>query len=250
MFRPLKTFIFLICLPLSLSAQIRSVERNNQYWIGYMTSTMISERYSIWNDFHLVPEGFAVVRTGLTRHMPKTSVTAGYAYLWLPPGSGNVRLVRHEHRPWAQLQFNLPVAGPYSFIQRVRYDARFRQNVSNGEVLDGYAFNHRVRFLMSLKRTLGRTEGKTVIPYVALSNEVLLNFGREITNNTFDQNRLSLSLGVQTKKTQYQLGFMNRFVQSGPARFTTNNTVVLWVTQKFDIKKIVNKLSHPETVSE
>jgi hypothetical protein len=250
-----KTLLKLFLLSASMSihmqgASQRTVERNDQYWIGYMTSTMVADKYSIWNDFHLVPEGFAVVRTGLTRHMQNTSVTGGYAFLWLPPGGGNTHLRRHEHRPWAQIQLNLPVAGPYSFVQRVRYDARFRENVESGEVLDGFSFNHRVRFLMSLKRNLSNKTEREFMPYVAVSNEVLLNFGKEITYNTFDQNRISVSLGVQHKKTQYQLGFMNRFVQNGPSRYTLNHTLVFWVTQRFDLKKMLDKRAHPETVSE
>lgn len=236
--------IMFLLIPVTLYAQDRSTQTNNQYWLGYMTSTRISDKYSVWNDFHLVPEGFAVVRTGLTRNFPKASITGGYAFLWLPPGSGNTSLTRLEHRPWGQVQFTLPVSGRISVIQRVRYDARFREKVAHGEVVDGYNFNHRVRFLVTVKRVLNDDPSKTVKPYVSLSNEVLLNFGKEVSYNTFDQNRLSLAVGMQTPKTQYQLGFMNRFVQTGPARYTLNHTVVLWVTQKFDLQK---KLARNET---
>jgi hypothetical protein len=246
----LTVILFLLTLSGAAQSPARDVHHNTQYWLGYMTSTMISDRYSWWNDFHLVPEGFAVVRTGLTRHLDKTSVTGGYAYLWLPAGADKTALTRHEHRPWAQLQFNLPVSGPYSFVHRIRYDARFRENVAHGEIRDGYAFNHRVRFLVSVRRTLGKPEGRKMSPYVALADEVLLNFGKEITTNTFDQNRISLSFGVQGKKTQYQLGIMNRFVQAGPARYTSNHTLVLWITQRFDVKKMLHNREHPESVSE
>ncbi len=229
--------LLLFLLPVLLHAQTKSVQSNNQYWLGYMTSTKISDKYSVWNDFHLVPEGFGVVRTGLTRHFENTSVTGGYAFLWLTPGSGNRSLSRIEHRPWGQIQFNVPVSGKYSLTQRIRYDARFREKVDNGEVVDGFGFNHRVRFLVSVKRVLTNDETKTIKPYVSISNEVLLNFGQEVTYNTFDQNRISVAVGLQTPKTQYQLGFMNRFVQNGPSRYTANHTLVLWVTQKFDLTK-------------
>lgn len=232
-----RTVILILLLsPVALYAQPKTVQYNHQLWLGYITSTQISDKYSVWNDFHLVPEGFGVVRTGLTRHLAKTSITGGWALLWLTPGSGNNMLTRLEHRPWGQLQFNMPVSEKLSLTQRIRYDARFRERVANGEVVDGFGFNHRVRFLVSLKRLLANDETKTVKPYVSVSNEVLLNFGKEISYNTFDQNRISVAFGLQTPKTQYQLGFMNRFVQNNPSRFTANHTLLLWVTQKFDLR--------------
>ncbi len=216
-------------------SQQRTVQQNNQYWLGYMTSATLNGKYALWNDFHLVPEGFALVRTGLTRNFTNASVTGGYAFLWLPSGAAN-ELKRHEHRPWGQVQFTVPTGRRTVFIQRIRYDARFRQNMTAGEPDDGFSLTHRVRALSILKYSFGRNEN-TLRPYVSLSDEILINFGNEVTYNTFDQNRLSIAVGVQAPRIQYQLGLMNRYVQTGPATFALNHTIVVWVTQKFDFRR-------------
>lgn len=230
-------------------AQQKTVQ-NNQIWIGYMTSTKISDDYSLWNDVHYVPESFAIIRTGITRNVFNNGgITAGYAFLKLPVSSGN-GLERKEHRPWAQLQLTTPLTSGWSVSQRVRYDARFRQHIKDGELDDGYNFNHRVRFLFSIRKNLGKSTPSGVQPYIALSNETLLNFGKEITYNTFDQNRASLSFGVQKKQIQYQLGFMNRFVQTGPERYTSNQTLVLWVIQKFDLTRLIASHRPVDIISE
>lgn len=247
--RGLALILALTCFQTVLFAQTKTTVENNQLWLGYMTSAMISDKYSIWNDFHYVPEGFGVIRTGLTRHYSNHSLTAGYAFAWLTPGGDKTTLNRHEHRPWMQLQFNLPVNKRTTFIQRFRYEARFRENVLNGEVTDGYVFTNRVRFLVSLKHTLGKTEGRTTVPYLAVSDEVLLNFG-ENAYNAFDQNRISLSFGLQQKNIQYQIGLMNRYVQAAPGKYVLNHTLVFWVTQKFDLRQVIEKLHHHDTVSE
>ncbi len=228
------TVALMLC-SISVHGQQREVRQNNQYWLGYMTSTKLNEKYALWNDFHLVPEGFALVRTGLTRNFTNVAVTGGYALLWLPTGSDN-QLRRHEHRPWGQAQFTIPTGRRMTFIQRIRYDARFRENVTAGEPDDGFSLTHRVRSLSILKYNLGKGNN-SVRPYVSLSNEILINFGKEITYNTFDQNRISIAFGVAAPHTQYQLGLMSRYVQTGPASFTNNNTLVLWVTQKFDFRR-------------
>jgi hypothetical protein len=232
-------FLLLLC-SLKVWAQTKTTVEKNQVWIGYMTSAMVSQKYSIWNDIHFVPESFGIVRTGLTRHFDNTTFTAGYAFAWLTPGGDNTSLTRSEQRPWCQLQFNLPVNRKTTLVQRTRYEARFRENVAQGETVDGYTFTNRVRFMVSLKRTLGHTEGKSIIPYVCVAEEVLLNFG-ENSNNIFDQNRISLSFGLQKKNIQYQVGLMNRFVQATADKYVLNHTLVFWVTQKFDLKKIMAK---------
>lgn len=240
--------IALICAAGLVNAQTRTVTHNNQYWVGYMTSTQLSEKYALWNDVHVVPEAFAIVRTGLTRTITENvAATGGYAYLWLPVKPGSESLQRHEHRPWAQLQFNMPLSKGWSFTQRVRYDARFRENVLDGEVIDGYTFNHRVRFLISIKKLLGNAERAR--PYVGASNETLINFGKEVTSS-FDQNRLSVFAGLQHRQVQYQVGLMNRYAQTGPSTFALNHTVVFWVIQKFDLRKILAGAHRHEITSE
>jgi hypothetical protein len=240
--RPGILLLWFLLLTIIASGQ-RKTTHKDQLWVGYMTSITLSDRYSLWNDLHVVPGSFAIIRTGLSRSLfPNSTVTGGYAFLFLPTGSTN-HLERQEHRPWAQLQFTLPAGHEWTLSQRIRYDARFKQNISEEEPADGFSFNHRVRLLISLRKDLAKPRRRMFAPYAVLSNEVLLNFGKEITYNTFDQNRLALSFGVQREQIQYQLGLMNRFVQTGPSTFTLNHTLILWVTQKFDLRGISSKKS-------
>jgi hypothetical protein len=235
-----------LLLPACAESQ-EKVTHQQQVWIGYMTSSKISEKYSLWNDAHFVPGSFAILRTGITRIVCNNGgLTAGYAILALSTTS-NEKLRRTEHRPWAQLQFSFPVSASWSLTQRVRYDARFRKNIVDGQLEDGFGFNHRVRFLFSLKKSFGEVGSNKTTPYIVLSNETLLNFGRPITYNTFDQNRISISAGLQKKQTQYQLGLMNRFVQTAPSRYTLNHTVVFWVIQKFDLQRHKGKTERTST---
>lgn len=243
-------FLLAICLSAPLAEAQEKTVQKNQVWIGYMTSTKISDKYSIWNDVHYVPESFAIVRTGLTRNVLNNGgITVGYAFLKLPV-SPETKLERNEHRPWAQVQLTAPLAAKWSVTQRIRYDARFRQRINDGELADGYTFNHRLRLLLSIRKNIGNCSARGVQPYLAVSNETLLNFGKEITYNTFDQNRASLSFGIQKKQIQYQLGFMNRFVQTGPARYSSNQTVVIWVIQKFDLTRLLAGHKQVEIISE
>lgn len=228
---------------LTAGAQTKTISAGNQWWLGYMTSVQVSEKYSWWNDFHLVPGGFGVVRTGVTRHFAKGGFTGGFARLWLPGPDSRHGLPRWEWRPWAQVQLVLPVDEHYTFTQRLRYDARFRQAIT-GAVLDesAFVFNHRVRWLTSFRRILFRGRMKWH-PFISISNEVLLNFGSSISFNTFDQNRISVMTGAQVKNLQIQIGYMNRFVQTGGSAFSSFHTAVFWVTHRINSINSLKKSS-------
>ncbi|NBP69131.1 MAG: DUF2490 domain-containing protein [Cytophagia bacterium] len=241
--------IHLLLISFVVSAQEKTVTKNNQLWLGYISSTTINKHYSLWNDVHLVPEGFFVARTGINRQVKNVGITAGYAFLRLPVSANKTQLQRNEHRPWVQLLINHPVSTSVSFVSRVRFDARFKQDVAAEELLSTYGYVNRIRFLKGFRINVTSLKTEKSVPYFSLADEVLLNFGKAVTNNTFDQNRIQLSLGVQRKTTQYQLGYMNRFVQTGNERYTLNHTITFWVIQKFSLgnrnsNESIKPLSH------
>lgn len=245
-FDRIKVNLYILCLLLSGInglAQEKTVVEKNQLWLGYMSSVTINQRFSIWNDFHFVPESFFVARTGLTRQSKNLSVTTGYGFLLLPLSASQTQLSRKEHRPWAQLLTSTSLSKSLSFVNRVRYDARFKQIVAAEELQSAYGFTNRIRFLTGLRMNIPLTGDEKNIPFVALSNEVLLNFGKEVANNTFDQNRIQFSLGVQRKTIQYQVGYMNRFVQTGNAQYTLNHTILFWVVHKLSLSKVSTSYS-------
>jgi Protein of unknown function (DUF2490) len=215
----------------------RTVISQNQIWMGYMTTLQLNKRYSLWNDVHLVPKGFFLLRTGVVRDMKHVNITAGYAYGRLPASSDNTNLTRTEHRPWAQAQTSLALPKQFVLIPRLRYDARFRQDVLNGAPIDAYSFIHRVRLMVTLRKFLTTNETSIGKPFINLSEELLLNFGKNVTFNRFDQNRISLMIGTQHKTIQLQVGYMNRFVKTGTEQFTRNHTLVFWLTHRFGAKQ-------------
>jgi hypothetical protein len=226
---------FLIASSTEVIAQAKNVRNVPHVWLGYMSSAKLSDHYSWWNDFHYVPEGFFVARTGITRHFASINLTGGYAFLLLPQSQQNPILTRREHRPWGQVVFSFPLQHSYSLVQRIRYDARFKQDVANNELLDEYTFANRIRSLTAIKKMIGSSGSRKWQPYVVIADEVLLNFGESVVS-TFDQNRIQLSFGLQGKNIQYQVGYMSRFVQTTPTSYSHHHTVLFWITHKLTFK--------------
>lgn len=224
--------------PALAQRESKSIATQQQTWLGYMTQLRVSDTYSLWNDFHLVPEGFYVLRTGLSYHFnERVTATAGYAFLGLPVGTLTQDLKRQEHRPWGQLVVNVPIAPNWSFTHRFRYDMRFRRNVADGQLASGYELTHRPRFLFTLRRNLPALRFGEQLPYVSFGNEVLLNFGSHVVFNRMDQNRVTAGVGVARRGLALQVGYMNRFVQLPSGRdFVMNHTLFLWLFHNIDLR--------------
>ncbi len=235
--------LFTILLNIILTSKLKAqsdVINNEQVWLGYMTSAQISEKYFLWNDYHYVPDGFFVARTGLTRRFfSNLDVTAGYAYLNLPVVSDGIDLNRNEHRPWAQMVVNHKVSSKLYMTNRLRYDMRYRQDFGRGELFDSFSFNHRVRLLIGLRIPLYGEKIMNGTPFLNISNEILMNYGNNVTSpNYLDQNRFWVNLGWQFSDLSIQMGYMNRFVQPPTGdNMIRNHTLVIWVTQSFDLRK-------------
>ena len=78
-------------------------------------------------------------------------------------------------------------------------------------------------------------------PFIAIMNEVFLNFGKKIIYNTFDQNRFFAGVGYQlTPHLNAQLGYMNIFQQEASGnKYMSTNAIRLFVFHSFDLR------SHP-----
>ena len=240
----LKSIILFSGISLSLSVQAQKQHTHYaQGWLGYMTSVKLSPKLAIWNDVHIDYESFFIARHGISyTPMKNATFTGGYAWLFLTtPNSTD--LTRKERRPWAQLQLIMPMEQGWTVQNRIRYDARFRQLIQNGDVADGYTFNNRLRYQFNIRKNVNLNIFGDAKKFVSLNDEVLLNFGKNIKGNNLDQNRASLFFGVAKGNHTYQLGYMHRFVPPANGNIDkTYHTVVLWINSNFETKGYKRKV--------
>ena len=83
-------------------------------------------------------------------------------------------------------------------VQRLRIEERFNQIVKSGKPVDDYAYNWRFRYKLDLQFPLVTKNDKAL--YFTLGNEILINAGKIIKYNYFDQNRSSVGLNIELNK--------------------------------------------------
>ena len=187
-------------------------------WIGYANQTWLTPRIGTWFDVGLRWSGLMgewntyLVRPGLNyRLSDEVTATVGYALFGQRlPGAAPLT-VRMEHRPWQQVNW-VQNAGRVQVTQRYRAEQRFIHRTAGSELTKGYRFNHRLRYQLSGAISLRDSTRKALV--LLVGDEILINAGRQVVYNHFDQNRVFVTLGYQLTKTfSLQAGYMYTFSQ-------------------------------------
>src|SRR6185312_7638641 len=144
---------------------------------------------------------------------------------------------RTEQRIWQQIWWNQKYTG-LSTLQWLRLEQRFSEKVVADQKVDGTVYTFRVRYNFSFFIPLKGKELAPKTPFAAITNEVFLNFGSNITYNTFDQNRLFVGLGYQfTKHLNAQLGYMNVYQQEASGNsYISTDAIRLFVFHSLDLR--------------
>jgi hypothetical protein len=240
----LSIFLFLTD---ELSAQSKSTASDEQVWLGYFNQTRFSKNWGMWTDIHLrTKEKFvtdfsqAIGRIGITYYLTDDAkLTAGYAYVNHFPSDNHKNISQPEHRPWQQLQWHSRYT-KVRLMQWLRLEERWRRKILNDdELAEGYNFNFRVRYNILSQFSLGEKRFKAGSVSFVLSDEVFVNFGKQITYNYFDQNRFFAGFHYYINNhDQLQLGYMNLFQQLAAGnRYRSLHAARIFYFHNLDLRK-------------
>jgi Protein of unknown function (DUF2490) len=244
----MKKNIALLCLMMIVSIQTFSQEKEfetrEMAWFGYFNQTRFSNRSGLWLEGHLrlndhfVNEVHATLfRIGYIYYLnDHAKLTVGYAHQTQYGHDGAPDVP--EHRPWQQIQW-IEKKNGFNMMQWVRLEQRFRGKVEENELTGDYNFNFRIRYNMAFTIPLKGKKIEPKTPFIFLNNEVFINFGENIVNNYFDQNRAFAGLGYQfTEHINAHLGYMYIFQQLPEGnKYIQANTIRLFFFHNLDLRK-------------
>ena len=228
-------------------AQTKHTEYFQQVWLGYFNQARFSNKFGTWTDLHLrTKDNFfedlsqAIVRLGLTYYLADdVKLTAGYAYVNHFPADNHENISQPEHRPWQQLQWHSRYP-KLRLMQWFRLEERWRRKVlNNDELADGYNFNFRLRYNILSQFPLNKKRFQAGTFSLVLSNEVFVNFGKQIVNNYFDQNRFFAGFHYYVNNhDQLQFGYMNVFQQLAAGnQYKSVSAARLFYFHNLDLRK-------------
>ena len=239
-----KLIIFIFLFSIISFGQIQTekeIHQQTQSWVSINTVTKFSEHWGIIADAHIraneifKDNSFYFLRGGVT-YIPNAtvSITGGYAHMWLAPTKEGWTTFSDENRIYQQAQLNLK-AGKVSIVQRIRNEQRWQEKIINDEPTSENRFTDRVRYLISFNIPVFKNK---MAPTLVVSDEILLQFGKEIVYNTFDQNRLFIGIKQSINpKWSYDFGYMNLYQQKATGyQYDMNHTLRLFFYLNTSIK--------------
>ena len=242
----LKLLLLLILVGPAFSfAQTKNISHAQQTWLGYYNLLRFNKKWELSTDLHQrTKEDFvsgqyqSIIRFGISYYLnDATKLTAGYAFVNYFPGDNHKKVSQPERRPWQQLQWHTKF-GKNTLQQRIRLEERYRRSILNDSVLaTGYNFNWRLRYNTILEIPLGK---KMISPFSLIaSDEINVNFGKEILYNYFDQNRFFTGLKYAfNTHNNVQLGYMNIFQQLATGnKYRVSNVIRIYYYQNIDLRK-------------
>jgi hypothetical protein len=108
------------------------------------------------------------------------------------------RLMVPEHRPFQEVIIKNDL-GLFVIRHRYRLEERFFRNNDGEQLLPGYNFNWRLRYQFQAQRKLFDIDDNMSVHF-RIAEELMVNFGKNIVYNIFDQSRFSAAFFINLNK--------------------------------------------------
>jgi hypothetical protein len=212
-------FLFLACSFLYSQTE-KNVDRQSLLWTRYYNILNINNKWSVHSEFDnrvfLNPfeQNLYLLRmNGHYKINNNIDIGAGFAYFSVA-----------TQNPEVTFDFNIPeyrgqqditwkkVYEDFTLNQRFQVEQRFFQNADKVELLPGTTFFWRFRYRIQAEFNFWKKENQFLKAIVY--DELMMNGGKNIVKNTFDQNRIyaALDYGIN-KNITLELGYLNSFQQ-------------------------------------
>jgi len=225
----------------------KEITSQNQSWFSINTLSRLSNRWGVMADFHLVRRNnfisdprFYFARLGVNYWLKDNiSLSLAYGRMWVAPTMEGWRTYAKENRVHEQFQF-ISKPGKLTVVQRLRNEQRWQQKMVNDEPSGKLRFTDRVRYLASVNIPLFKNKN---LPSLALADELMLQFGKEVVYNTFDQNRMFIGVKQRiSSDLSFDIGYMRVLQQKYSGyQYDLYHTFRLYFYYTPDLRKYIHQ---------
>lgn len=256
----MRYFVNLLLLSAILSGQVtaqtnRINTKNTIGWYNYFGTIRLSNPVSLhteyqWRRSNLITDWQqSLLRVGINYQVSPTMLfRVGYAWVeTFPYGEIPQNIYGKdvtEHRIFQMMQL-AHKESRVTFSHRFMLEQRWLGKYSAPQLTreDGFVFLNRFRYMYKTQFSLMSPTRQSTSPYLALYDEILIGFGKNVSVNIFDQNRLGGILGYRiTPMITIEAGYINQIIQygrqiNGQSVFQYNRGVIMNANFTFDWRK-------------
>ncbi len=209
-------FIFLLTSFAASTAkaqqQAKQYNEQSQSWVSINSTVRLSSKFGFIADAHMRRNNFAAdpsfyfLRGAFNYWLTdKITLAAGYGNMWVAPTKPGWKHYGQEHRIYQQAQM-ISKVGKINMMNRLRNEQRWQEKIANDKFTHQFKFTDRIRYLLSFTVPLSKNK---YVPALVLSDELAVQFGKEVVYNTFDQNRVFMGIKQNVcKNLSFDLGYM------------------------------------------
>ena len=229
----------------AIAQNTRIKDPNTIGWFTNTTTLAFSKSFSghfefQWRRDNLVKNWQqGLYRTGINYVVnPKLTLRVGYAFIeTFNYGDYPLQATGKpfpEHRMYQLASLN-DQNGRFEMNHRFILEQRWTGRFTNPafKYADDYVYTNRFRYMFRIQTAVGKKSMGDKTPYIALYDEILLGFGKNVNENVYDQNRIGALLGYRLNKIfRIEGGFMQQLLQlgreiNGRNVFQHNNGVIV-----------------------
>ena len=216
----------------------RETYTNTNGWIAWFNDIELSPNWAIDSDLNVRRSGpydevsQYLWRVSLRRNLASNvRVAVGYAGTDTHPyGSLPIALRTPEHRVFEQLQLG-HATGRVNWTHRYRFEQRWagRMALEGGEpAVQDWIRTNRGRYLVRATVPLQGSSLDANEWFVTIADELFMNWGANIQQNVFDQNRLMATFGRRFgSRVRLEVGYLEHLVERPSGRQLERNHTIL-----------------------
>jgi hypothetical protein len=235
-------FLMLFIVTSANAQQEKEINKQYQTWLVLNGTVRFTDKWGAVasfqvNNYHFITDpNFYFVSLGANRWLQNNfSAALLYSHKWDATVTGSGTIYANENRITEQLKYTSSI-GKAGMQQRFRIEERWQQKIESGEKTDQYKYSTRLRYLLGADIPLFKNP---TLPELSVSDEILLQFGKDIVYNTFDQNRLFIGIKQKLSDTWcYELGYLMQYEQNSSGyQYTLDNDFRIFLYYAPDLRK-------------
>lgn len=217
----------------------KNITKQTLGWYSALICLQINERWSWQTDMseRIYIDPFAqhqmLIRTHLHHHFVKSGweISAGFCAFGQNPNdpTAKYRLMVPELRPHIEVAYKNRLK-PFMLDHRLRAEARFfyGTNLSRSELAGGFHFgNFRFRYRLLATIPILHIDAHRSFK-MKIGDEVMVNAGRKINKNIFDQNRIFVALSIDIlPELSIDAGYLNWYQMRENGDFFNRHIITL-----------------------
>jgi len=233
--------IFLCGISLAAHAQ-KQINHQSLFWFGSVNNIRFNQRWGLVADFHyrmydFMSHPYYYITRGLVNYYLNKDLTTGmgYAHIWSGAYTTAPHDFSNEDRITEQVQL-YSKKGKFSVSNRWRLEQRWQQKIVNNEKTNDYRFTNRVRYAITFIYSPFKNK---MLPSLTNYEEVMVQFGKEVVYNTFDQARFSFGIRQNiTTQLNLDINYMYIYQQQYSAnQYVQANTLRVYINYNAGSKK-------------